>query len=273
MTKYNKTDVENVVNEETTPPRYSAPALDKGLDILELLASADSEIGYTLSQIGRLLSRSTTEIFRMVQTLEKRGYLYLDESDRYKLTLKLFELSHQYLPLRSFVSTALPLMRNCANKAKQSSHLTIYESGRLVIVASVDSPERWVFGLKVGVLVGLTDTASGLVMLAFSEPTERDRMLAAYVKLDGESKVNRMELAKKLSSIQELGYWQMESSQIRGVTNIAFPVFGQNKMIKGVVNIPFIERIDKIINPNLDESRDILSDTASKLSQLMGFNA
>jgi len=52
---------------------YAAPALEKGLDILELLA----EVGEPLStrEIAERLARSKSEIFRMVFVLQQRGYL------------------------------------------------------------------------------------------------------------------------------------------------------------------------------------------------------
>ena len=76
-----------ISSEPDTSARYSAPALDKGLDILEALsASAD---GYSLNQLSQVLQRNVNEIFRMVVTLERRGYIQADSSDRYTLTLKM----------------------------------------------------------------------------------------------------------------------------------------------------------------------------------------
>ena len=53
--------------------RYAAPALDKGLDILELLASETE--GLTRSEISRRLGRTVGELFRMMVCLEERGYI------------------------------------------------------------------------------------------------------------------------------------------------------------------------------------------------------
>ena len=84
----------------------------------------------------------------MAVTLQRRGYVQVDENDRYTLTLKMFELAHRQQPL---VSVALPLLRELASRARQSCHLAVYQGGRVVVIAQVESPERWSFGLKVGV--------------------------------------------------------------------------------------------------------------------------
>ena len=87
-----------------------APALEKGLDILEALAA--SPAGYTLAELAHRIDRSVSEIFRMAVTLQRRGYVQVDENDRYTLTLKMFELAHRQQPLKSLVSVAL---RCCAS--------------------------------------------------------------------------------------------------------------------------------------------------------------
>ena len=89
--------------------RYSVPALEKGLEILELLAQEPT--GLSGTQIANRLSRSTGEIYRIIQYLEWRGYLERDrESDLYSLTMRMFRLSHEHPPLRSHLARQ-PLLR------------------------------------------------------------------------------------------------------------------------------------------------------------------
>jgi len=252
---------------DTGKARYAAPALDKGLDILELLSKSEQML--TLNQISKQLGRSVNEIFRMVVTLEQRGYLIAD-NDQYRLSLKLFELAHYNQPIRSLVSTALPHMRELANRTMQSTHLTVYEAGRVIVVAQVDSPERWAFGLKVGALVSLTDTASGHVLLSFRDEAERGRMLAAHVRMDGEQEIDHAQLLRQIAETQERGYSRMESRQIRGVVNLSYPVLGANDRMLAALNVPYIERIDKKVNPSLDEVQNIVQEISARLSKLMG---
>ena len=58
--------------------KYRAPALDKGLDILELLAA--TEEGLSQAEIAKALDRSPNEIYRMLDRLVRRSVL--SESDR-----------------------------------------------------------------------------------------------------------------------------------------------------------------------------------------------
>ena len=54
---------------------YAVPALEKGLDVLELLAHQRD--GLTATQIARELNRTVSEIFRMIICLKRRGYILL----------------------------------------------------------------------------------------------------------------------------------------------------------------------------------------------------
>ena len=52
--------------------KYRAPALDKGLDILELLSEQSD--GLTRTEIVKAMGRGPSEIYRMLERLVARGY-------------------------------------------------------------------------------------------------------------------------------------------------------------------------------------------------------
>ncbi len=249
--------------------RYSAPALEKGLDIIELLAGHPE--GLSLVELARALGRTTAEIFRMVVVLQTRGYL-VALGERYALSLLLFQLAHRHQPVRSLVSTALPLLTQLANDVKQSFHLCVYQAGRVLIVAGVESPERWGFSLKVGTLIGMTDTASGQVLMAFQEDAERTRMLALHVPVDGEEAIDEASLAHDLAQIRQRGFARMQSRQVKGVRNLAYPVFGRDGHAIATLTTPYIERIDNAPVPSIAEVGARMKEAADTLTSLMGLN-
>jgi len=254
----------------TTANRYRAPALEKGLDILEALAR--SEQGYTLNELSQALGRNVGQIFRMVMTLQHRGYIQQGEPDsRYTLTLKLFRLAHQQQPVKSLVQAAMPLLQELAERARQSCHLSLFRSGRVVIVAQVDSPERWSFGLKVGEAMGLTDTSSGHVLLAYQDEVERTRMLSSHIKVEGELQMDPGELFAILNTVRAQGHASMPSIQIAGVTNIAFPIFGHGGRVVAAINVPHIARIDGTPRPDIGKIKDIMAGICLRLSTRLGY--
>jgi len=248
--------------------RYAVPALDKGLDVIELLAREAG--GLSLNEIARALGRTSSELFRMVIALARRGYIEQRDGDRYTLTLKLFELAHRHKPIRSLTAAAAPLMLDLAHRALQSCHVTVFHAGRVMVVGEVDSPERYAFGMKVGALVGLTDTASGYVLLAFQDDSTRRAMLASHQEVEGELDFKAAQLAKIVQDVGRKGYAEVQSRQTRGVTNIAFPIKGPTGHAVAVLNIPYIERIDKKVTPSIAAVKEMLRESAARLSLLMG---
>ena len=146
--------------------RYRAPALDKGLDILELLSEQPN--GLTRGEIVKAMGRNPSEIYRMLERLVARHYVARSpEGDRYSLSLKLFMLSQRHPPLHRLVARAQPAMDAFAKAAEQSCHLGVYDRGNITIVAQVNSPGSWGLSIRLGSRVSLMDTGSGHVMLAF----------------------------------------------------------------------------------------------------------
>ncbi|EPR75318.1 Transcriptional regulator, IclR family [Leifsonia rubra CMS 76R] len=152
----------------TAGPEYAAPALDKGLDILELLARTSGALNQ--SEIAEATGRSTNQIFRVLSTLERRGYVFRDkQSGLYSLAMKLFELAHQHPPLRGLVSAALPIMQELAQQARQSCNLAVLDGTEVRVIAQVESPADFGFRVRVGATFGVATTATGAVLCTDSD--------------------------------------------------------------------------------------------------------
>jgi DNA-binding IclR family transcriptional regulator len=243
--------------------RYRAPALDKGLDILELLAATDE--GLTQAEIAKALERSPNEIYRMLDRLVRRGYVARMGAERYELSLKLFALAHQHAPLRRLVSQATPAMRRFAQQAGQSCHLVVYERGRVVVVAQFDAPGYWGLSIRVGAQVALIGTGSGHVLLAFQTLQERRLMLAEHETVAGEAAAPD-DLEQRLAEVRARGFEMMPSRQTRGVFNISAPVLTPDGSALAVVTCPYVDRIDDAAAPSVDAVAGMIAAIARELS-------
>jgi DNA-binding IclR family transcriptional regulator len=245
--------------------RYRAPALDKGLDIIELLATAEE--GLTLGAIAKALGRTSNEIYRMLDTLVRRTYVARD-GDNYRLTLKIFALAHQHPPMRRLVSDVTPSVREFSLWSEQSCHLAVYDRGGVLIVAQFESPSYFGLAIRIGARIGLTNTGSGRVLLAFAAPDERDRMLAEYEPAVGETVPPN--LARLLERIRARGHERMRSQQIRGVVNLSVPIVGPDGSALAALSVPFLERIDRPDAPELDVVLARMLEFAGRISAAIG---
>jgi len=227
--------------EETTTDRYRAPALDKGLDILELLSQEPS--GLTRSEIVRAMGRSQGEIYRMLERLVARDYVTRLEGDRYELSMKLFVLATRYPPISRLIAAAVPQMGQFARSALQSCHLAIYERGDVVIAAHEGSPGDWGLTLRLGARISLLETGSGRTLLAFQSDARRAEMIAEHRAVSADNGTEST-LDDSLIRIRQRGHWRGPSRQAHGVVDISVPILGPSDAAIAVLTCPYVIRLD-----------------------------
>ena len=251
-------------------PSYSAPALTKGLDILEALSKWEK--GLSLKELAETLGRTVNEIFRMVSVLEASGFIRLAPDNRYCLTLRLFELAYRHPPVKSLIDNASSHMHKLCAVTHQSCHLSVYQGGKAVIIAQVESPERWSFNMKIGAMVELIESASGLTLLTFQPEDRRQRMLDECEKVLGSLPPRISKLQDDMNSIQRQGYCVMESQHVAGVTNIAFPILGIGGTAIAALAVPYLKYISGE-NVPLQDIPNAVRVATDGISRMNGYSA
>lgn len=249
--------------------KYRAPALSKGLDILEYLASEAN--GRTQAEIAKTLGRTTSEIFRMLMVLRKRGYVHLNgEDDRYSLTTKLFEIAHRHPPIRRLTSIAGEAMQKLANRINQSMHMAILHSGKVLVIAQVDCSDNNITAVRLGAQISLYDTSSGRVLAAWMD----DEALSSLFAEAGPGADDRQaSFVNDLALVRAAGYAQNESFTIAGVTNISAPIRDMTGRVVAAVTIPFVRRLSGTNTVSPTGAREELVAMAAAISQRLGAGA
>jgi DNA-binding IclR family transcriptional regulator len=246
-------------------PAYAAPALDKGLDILELLCG--SETSLSLKEIAQKLGRTVGEIYRMANCLVERGYL-ASVDDRYIVTTKLFELAHVNPPTHRLLAEALPIMQKLSSVLDQSCHLTVYNQGRQIVVAKVDSPSGMGFSVRVGAELDCLVSASGRVLLAFQDlETRRFRIDESVVRRPDHADV-QMDVV--LDMVKTRGFESIPSVQVRGLYAVSFPVLDCRSRAIAALTVPYAERIDQLHRTSIASVEEHLGIAATTLSTRIG---
>ncbi|MCC5954670.1 MAG: IclR family transcriptional regulator [Natronohydrobacter sp.] len=246
------------------PDRYRAPALDKGLDILELLATEAG--GLTRAEIVRAMGRSQSEIYRMLERLVARGYVCRSrEGDRYALSMKLFLLVNEHPPLRRLVAQSQALMDNFARTTQQSLHLVVHEGPVAIVVAQASPPSNWEFRLRVGAQLDLLTTSSGETLLAFQDRARCVEMLA-----QAQSDMSQQDPAlwSRLETIRATGHRSAPSRQLVGVRDMSVPILGPDGNAFAVLTCPYVKHVNPLHEPSRDVAACLaqLKDLAAELA-------
>lgn len=248
---------------------YSAPALEKGLDILELLAN-EAE-GLNIGQITKRLNRSVGEIFRMLVVLQQREYVLLEEgSDRYTLTLKMFGLAHRFPPVKRLTSISSPILRRLSYEIEQSCHLVIYYEGKGHVVVQQDSPSERVFSVRLGAEAPLMNTCSGHLLLAFADQYTRKQMLSRIPS--HHSNEEGLDIDRMARKVLSQGYESIQSAQAQGVQDIGYPVFDYQDQVVAALVVPFFEYLDDSHQTGAEEAHSLIKKAASNISSALGYD-
>jgi len=247
--------------------KYSAPALEKGLNILELLSTELR--GLTQTEVAETMGKSISEIFRMIICLRDLGYVaFIPDTDRYTLTPKLFELSHRHPPMKRLIAEATPRMQTLARTLQQSCHMTVYNDGHQVVVAQVDNPGGMGFSVRLGTKMDLILTASGRVLMAFETDARQAQMLAEY---DGSANAaDKTEVLGLLPSIRLRGHADMPSRQVHGVHGLACPVRDHLERPVAALVVPYLFQTTDGGMPSVSEAVELLGRAAADLAQSIG---
>lgn len=231
-----------------TENKYQAPALDKGLDILEYLSA--QSVPQSQSEIGIGIDRNPNEIYRMLMSLESRGYILRDDvSGKYRLSLKLFYLSHRHSPIDELIKAARSPLEELANSIRESCHLSILYLNQVMVVVHAKSPEPIALSIEEGNLFPLPLTASGKVLLAYMEDKEQRSALTANESYEKFNKEEQGHFLESLKEIRKEEAYIRSSDLAEGVVDIAVPVGNVNSGIIACVTVSRLTTIN--INKNI----------------------
>ena len=245
---------------------YSAPALEKGLDIIELLSR--QEVGLTQSEIARALGRTVSEIFRMLMVLKARGYVSQDPvSDRYGLTTFVFEIAHRIPTIGRLSAIAEPVMREMTRAIQQSAHLAVLGEGGVLVVAQSASPGNNNMSVRLGALIDTWRASSGRVILAYSDEETLGRLLRDERLPRGTTETR---LREELAQIRAAGHEVRDSFVIRGIVNISAPVLDHSGRATAALTVPHIERLEDGVP--FETCRRAVIEAAARISRSLGWS-
>src|SRR5215469_4059775 len=180
--------------------------LHKTLDILEIIKARES--GYTLADLTRAVELPKATVYRILITLERRGYLDRGPEGGYRLARRMFDLERQDSLEHLLSRAALPLMEKLVDSCKETVNLGILNAGEVVVINTVESPLTVRMSSKIGNRRHLHTTALGKAFLAALPDKEVSRLvrLKGLSRLTPNTIVTKAGLVAELARVRNQGY-------------------------------------------------------------------
>lgn len=250
---------------ESKNKKYSAPALEKGIDILELL-SKDS-FPLNTATIADRLGRSSAEIYRMLLVLEQRGFISKDKEDEgYRVTRKLLQLGSEQEPIKDIMEYSIPVMRALAGKTTMSCHIAVDSNDKIVVINRVEAAATLSYSVRIGFTKPIIETASGRVLFAFQPPETKERWINMLQNHHPESQIK--DFVADCKKVAKQGHVLSPSPFVVGVTDLSVPIMDGDHAI-ATINVPYLQRKPEEIT--VEETLKLLKEAADNISSAITY--
>jgi DNA-binding IclR family transcriptional regulator len=180
--------------------------LHKTLDVLEVLRKEPA--GMPLSDLATTVDLPKPTVYRIVATLESRGYLDRGRKGDYRLARKLFERQSDDSMEQALIRAARPAMERLVAACKETVNLGVLDGGEVLVVETLESPLPVRMSSKIGNRRYLHSTALGKVLLAGMSHSEMVRLirLKGLPRFTEKTITSEAELVVEIEKVRQQGY-------------------------------------------------------------------
>ncbi len=211
--------------------------LHKALDILETIRGSRS--GITLADLARVLSIPKPTAYRILATLEARGYLARNQKSGYQMTRKFFELQYKESDEQRLTQAALPVMERLVDSCRETVNLGILDAGEVVVIGTIESPQAIRMSSKVGNRRYLHATALGKVLLSGLADQEALRLIRIkkLPRLTPNTMVTQQAVLSEIRNVRKQGYAIDNEENEPGGRCLGAPILGPGERVVAALSI------------------------------------
>jgi len=255
-----------------------AKAVVKTMKILECLSHEQSlgitELAHRVSATANSLHMNKSTVYRFLTSLKELGFVRQDpETEKYSLTLKLFEIGMSVLDRLELWREAQPILKEIAHVTGETVHLATMDDYSLVYLGKIESAR----GLRVSMMSRVGQSAPtyctglGKTLLAYLPADRVNDILkrGKVIKFTERTITRRPDLDRELASIRENGFAIDNEEHEIGVRCVAAPVRDNHGGVCAAVSVsvPTVRLPDK----EIPRYRSIVLRAAEEISQRMGY--
>jgi DNA-binding IclR family transcriptional regulator len=242
--------------------------VQKALNLLEALVRSGQP--RRLTELSRELGLTKPNVYRLLSTLSILGYVKKDPATTlYSPTLKLWELGSMMVRDVDLVSVAGPRLRRLCAETHESVQLAVFDSGFVVYVDKVDSPQPLKAMTSIGSRVPASTTSTGKAILAWLSPDALDQAVEHVKRFTPLTMTRRRDIERDLEETRERGYAVNRGEFRLGVCGIAAPVRDRTQGVVASVGVWGAEK--NILGARREELANATLIAAREISRELGF--
>ena len=255
-------------------PNNLVQTIERTSLILDILGQSAQGISIRDLSVRIKLPKGTTH--RLLSSLSYFGYVRQDSRTRsYFLGLKLVELGNLLLSQLDLRKEAEPLLRDLAERTKETVHMVFLDRGEIVYIDKVELDHN-PSGLRMASRVGLRNpahsSAVGKVLLSHLSEEELNHLTKekGLPKRTENTITDLTQMREHLKAVRTHGYAIDDEENEKGIRCIAAPIYNEVGKAVAAISIsgPAFQITKKVIQESLKKE---VMETALRISQRLGF--
>jgi len=251
---------------------YVVQAVDRALDILESFGYTQEELGVT--ELSRKLRLPKNNVFRLLATLETRGYIEQDRrSGNYRLGIKTFEVGNVFLHHLGLRRQARPVLEGLVAKCNETAYLAVTDGPEVVYILMQETSHAVRVASRMGQRLPAYCTAGGKVQLAYES---QDRLVEMFRdrSLTPRTPNTLAELPRLLAHLRDVakqGYAVDDEELEIGMRCVAAPVRDYSRRV--VAGVGLAGPVSRITMQRIEsELMPLVVEAAGHISQRLGYD-
>ncbi|AXF75684.1 DNA-binding transcriptional regulator KdgR [Erwinia tracheiphila] len=248
-------------------------AVSSVMKVFGILQALGEGREHGITDLSQRLMMSKSTVYRFLQTMKSLGYIAQEgESEKYTLTLKLFELGAKALQNIDLIRLADVQMREISRQTRETIHLGALEENSIVYIHKIDSLYNLRMYSRIGRRNPLHSTAIGKVLLAWRDRQEVVKMLdgVEFTRSTARTIASAEALMHQLDIVRISGFAEDNEEQEEGLRCLAVPVFDRFGVVVAGMSVSFPTL--RFAHDKKSEYVKLLQQAGSAISEQMGYH-
>lgn len=214
------------------------------LRVFSILTALSERKDISVSELSARLAMPKATVYRFLQTMTSLGFVRQEsESERYGLTMKLFEVGAKALQHLDLVELSKPQMQILSEKTSETIHLGVLVDSEVIYINKVDAKHSLGMYSRVGKRAPVHATALGKALLAWETPERRKAIMAGmhYTRFRKESVASSEQFLEELERTRQRKYGIDNQEFEEHIICMSAPIFDHWNSVVAGLSVSFPE--------------------------------
>ncbi len=249
---------------------YLVPGLQRGLEVMEILASEGRPM--TVNDIAKRLNATRSSMFRLTYTLMHLGFIEeVPDTKLVRLGPRVLSIGFAYLASKDLIEIARPELEALRDRTNVSAHLSILDRRDVLYLSCVQTRSGFLSAMTVGVRLPAYATPMGWFLLSGQSAAALHSLYPEKIlpPLTEQTPRSISDLRRLIATAVERGYAVSHGGVSPGGSSIAAPLRNREGAVVGAIDISAPDSAFNLAETETRYVREVV-EAAGRISALLG---